>query len=74
METIKELYHKKKKYTRWLIVSSFIPLPGITLGFLIQLMKIDRDIEKEINNLDIKQPEVKYFVIKDNDNKQEQKS
>ena len=67
MERIKELYHKKKVLERWLIASSFIPLPGITLGFLIQVMKIDKDIEKEINTLG-DNTNTKYFILKENGN------
>lgn len=76
MNTIKELYRKRKRFVRWVIASSIIPLPGITLGLLIQLLKIDKDIEREINNLDDLKPEVKYFILKDkgDSEKKEQES
>lgn len=67
MEQIKELYRKKKVLERWLIVSAFIPLPGITLGFIIQITKIDRDIEREINTLG-DNTNTKYFILKENGN------
>ena len=54
MERIKELLREKKKLERALLIMLILPLPGIGIGLLIQIKKVDRMIEAELKKLDNK--------------------
>lgn len=54
MERIKELLREKKKLERALLVMLVLPLPGIGIGLLIQIKKVDKLIEAELKKMDDK--------------------
>lgn len=46
MDRIEELYREKDKLERALLIMLIFPLPGIGIGLLIQIKKIEREIRK----------------------------
>lgn len=58
MERILELFKEKRKLERALLVLAILPLPGIGLGLILQIKKIDKMIEEEI-----KRPENKAVLV-----------
>ena len=67
MDRIEELYKEKDKLERALLIMLILPLPGIGIGLLMQIRKI----EKEIRKLTLEYGKQKLFVILPEDKKEE---
>lgn len=58
IERIDEYYKTKDRLNWVLILLALLPLPGLLLGFVIQNIKVDRDIRREFEKLKTKKPVV----------------